>query len=127
MSKLTAKQELFIREYLVDLNATRAAIRAGYSENSAQEIGNENLRKPQIKSAIDEEMAKRTKKVEVTIEDVLKDILETRECTAEMGENHNRLKANELLGKYLSMWTDKIEHSGEIDTTINIVRARKGD
>lgn len=50
--KLTPKQELFCLEYIKDFNATRAAKAAGYSENSASEIGNENLRKPQIKDAI---------------------------------------------------------------------------
>jgi phage terminase small subunit len=50
---LTPKQKLFIREYLKDFNATKAAIRAGYSEDSAPEIGCENLRKPNIKQAID--------------------------------------------------------------------------
>jgi phage terminase small subunit len=53
MKGLTEKQQLFVRNYLVDLNATQAAIRAGYSENCASEIGYENLRKPQIMAAID--------------------------------------------------------------------------
>lgn len=48
MEKLTDKQMKFCEEYLIDLNATQAAIRAGYSENSATEIGYENLRKPHI-------------------------------------------------------------------------------
>jgi phage terminase small subunit len=53
MKGLTAKQQLFVREYLIDLNATQAAIRAGYLEKCASEIGYENLRKPQIMAAID--------------------------------------------------------------------------
>ena len=53
MKGLTGKQQLFVRQYLVDLNATQAAIRAGYSENCASEIGYENLRKPHIAAAID--------------------------------------------------------------------------
>ena len=48
MSKLTAKQESFVREYLIDKNATQAAIRAGYSEKTAQQTGSENLLKPVI-------------------------------------------------------------------------------
>jgi phage terminase small subunit len=48
--KLTAKQEMFCREYLIDLNGTQAAIRAGYSENAANEIAAENLAKPSIKN-----------------------------------------------------------------------------
>lgn len=53
-AKLTAKQELFCQEYLIDLNATQAAIRAGYSENSAKEQGCENLTKPNIQERISE-------------------------------------------------------------------------
>lgn len=51
--KLTTKQQRFVEEYCVDWNCTQAAIRAGYSEDTASEIGYENLRKPQIKAAID--------------------------------------------------------------------------
>jgi phage terminase small subunit len=54
MSKLTAKQAQFVREYLIDLNATQAAIRAGYSKKTAASVGAENLRKPQIASAVAE-------------------------------------------------------------------------
>lgn len=52
--KLTAKQRRFVQEYLIDLNATQAAIRAGYSKKSACAIGLENLGKPMIKQANDE-------------------------------------------------------------------------
>ena len=54
--KTTGKQRRFIEEYCVDYNATRAAVRAGYSENSAAEIGHENLRKPQIRGQIRERL-----------------------------------------------------------------------
>lgn len=54
--KLTAKQQRFCDEYLIDLNATQAAIRAGYSEKTAAVIATENLRKPNIRNYIDERM-----------------------------------------------------------------------
>ena len=54
MNDLTAKQRLFVDEYLVDLNATQAAIRAGYSERTAYSVGHENLKKPDIQQAISE-------------------------------------------------------------------------
>ena len=54
MAKMTAKQQRFCDEYLIDLNATQAAIRAGYSKKTARAIGNENLMKPDIKKYIDE-------------------------------------------------------------------------
>ena len=59
VAKLTAKQQLFCDEYLVDLNATAAAIRAGYSAKTAGVIGNENLKKPYIREYIDKRMAEK--------------------------------------------------------------------
>lgn len=56
--KLTDKEKRFIEEYCVDLNATQAAIRAGYSEKSARQTGSENLSKPYIRKAIDEHLDK---------------------------------------------------------------------
>ena len=70
---LTAKQAAFVQEYLIDLNATQAAIRAGYSERSAYSIGQENLCKPEIQEAIQEEMKKRSKRTEITADRVLKE------------------------------------------------------
>ena len=60
--KLTKKQQLFVDEDLIDLNATQAAIRAGYSVDTAKEIGCENLTKPNIQQAIAEHMAERSKR-----------------------------------------------------------------
>lgn len=65
MAKLTKKQQLFVQEYLIDLNATQAAIRAGYSVESAKEIGCENLTKPNIQQAIAKAMAERSKRTGV--------------------------------------------------------------
>jgi phage terminase small subunit len=73
-TKLTAKQELFVKEYLIDLNATQAAIRAGYSEKTAEVIACENLRKPNIAKAIQAAMDKRASKLEITAEKVLAEI-----------------------------------------------------
>lgn len=63
--KLTKKQQLFVDEYLIDLNATQAAIRAGYSVDTAREIGCENLTKPNIQEAIAKAMAERSKRTGV--------------------------------------------------------------
>lgn len=69
--KLTAKQDAFCQEYLIDLNATQAALRAGYSEPTARSIGSENLSKPDIQSRIAELMSARSKKTEINAEWVL--------------------------------------------------------
>lgn len=65
------KQEAFVREYLIDLNATQAAIRAGYSAKTAGQIGDENLKKPEIKAAIQEAIKKREKRTRITQDYVL--------------------------------------------------------
>lgn len=70
---LTPKQKRFVEEYLVDLNATAAAIRAGYSKKTAEVIGYENLRKPQIEIAINQAMQEREKRTEITQDMVLQE------------------------------------------------------
>lgn len=70
---LTAKQEQFCREYLIDLNATQAALRAGYSEKTSYSIGQENLKKPEIQDFIQKLMDDRSKRTEITADMVLKE------------------------------------------------------
>jgi len=72
--KLTAKQQRFVEEYIVDLNATKAAIRAGYSVKSARQIGAENLSKPYIQAAIQEAMDRRAVRTDITADDVLAEL-----------------------------------------------------
>lgn len=62
MTKLTEKQQRFVDEYLIDLNATQASIRAGYSVKTANEQGSQNLAKLSIQQAIAEQMAERSKR-----------------------------------------------------------------
>ena len=71
MAKLTAKQKLFCDEYLIDLNATQAAIRAGYSTETAGVIGCENLKKPYIRAYIDRAMAERSRRTGINQDRVL--------------------------------------------------------
>jgi phage terminase small subunit len=73
-NELTPKQRAFVREYLIDLNATQAAIRAGYSENTAYSIGQENLKKPEIEKAISQAMELRAKRTDITADRVLKEL-----------------------------------------------------
>lgn len=73
-NELTAKQRAFVREYLIDLNAAQAAIRAGYSEKTAKEIGAENLTKPNIAAAIESAMKIRAARTDITADRVLKEL-----------------------------------------------------
>lgn len=65
MGKLTARQERFCREYIIDLNSAQAAIRAGYSEKTARNIGCENLTKPDIAHRIAQLSEKRSKQTQI--------------------------------------------------------------
>lgn len=118
------KQKLFICEYLKDLNATQAAIRSGYSEDSAAAIGWENLRKPEIKAAIDkalEEVLEESKTVvkarligelkDVAFGDSGIELLRNKDGDVYDVRITDKLKAIDLLGKYLAIWTEKHEHT----------------
>ena len=74
MAKLTEKQKRFVEEYLIDLNATQAAIRAGYSPNTAKDIGCENLAKPNIRACIDKEIAERSKRTGINQDRVIREL-----------------------------------------------------
>lgn len=118
---MTPKQKAFVREYLVDLNATQAAIRAGYSKRTAHVIGHENLKKPEIAAAIEVAMDQRTKRTEITADYVLEGIKDTIERCRGEGEAFNpaqALKGFELLGKHLKMFTDKAEVAPVVGTDL---------
>jgi len=74
MAHLTPRQQRFVDEYLIDLNATQAAIRAGYSVQTATVIGAENLTKPNIKTIIDKALADRARRTGVTADRVINEL-----------------------------------------------------
>lgn len=138
---LTAKQKRFCDEYLVDLNATQAAIRAGYSRKTAYSIGVENLKKPEIKKYIEQRMAEKEKDLiadqdevlkyltsvlrgesrstEIVIEGIGDGMSEARTIKKEPSEK-DKLKAAELLGKRYGLYTDKVDiDATEAVTIIN--------
>lgn len=114
---LTEKQERFCNEYLVDYNATQAAIRSGYSEDTAYSIGWENLRKIEIKNRLDELKAQNVQNID---ENYIVNKINTLLARAESENKLNdALKAVELLGKWKAMFTDKqIQTQGTIDDLI---------
>ena len=112
--KLTDKQLMFCKEYIIDLNAKQACIRSGYSEKTAEQQASRLLRNVKVKSEVNRLKAIREKKVELTAEKVLKDIERVRN-KAEGSEQYNvSLKASELQGKHLAMFTEKHQVDGEI-------------
>ncbi len=129
MAKLTDKQAAFVRQYLVDLNATQAAIRAGYSERTANAQAGRLLANVGIREAIEKAQAKRAQRVEVTQDYVLSNLVEVVERTMQRAPVLDRKgeqvtdeegravwtfdakganRALELLGKHLGIFTDKI-------------------
>ena len=115
--KLTLKQRRFIEEYLIDFNATQAAIRAGYSEKTAYSVGHENLSKPEIKSEIDRLTAQMTEKAIVTKEMVLQGLLDEARMYDEGASHSARVSAWAHLGKHLGIFMDKVELSGKVEVT----------
>ena len=175
MAKLTAKQQRFCDEYLIDLNATQAAIRAGYSEKNADKIGSELLGKTRVAEYIAERKADRMVRTEITQDMVLKELANiafanaadyanviekqamvqvegnmipvldengdpvmyrtvepalTEDLTEEQKralavikkgrdgfevKPYDKVRALELLGKHLGMWTEKVEVTEKAD------------
>ena len=109
MAKLTDKQTAFVREYLVDLNATQAAIRAGYSERTANAQAGRLLANGGIREAIENAQAKRARRVEIKAEDVLRGVIEVTTQARDSGDLKTALKGYELQGKHLGMWTERVK------------------
>jgi len=135
---LTNKQHRFVDEYMIDLNATQAAIRSGYSKKTARQIGEQNLSKIDIQAVLTERMKAREQRTEVTQDYVLNTIVETVERCKQARQVFDKagnpvmvetadgeiapafvfdsgavLKGAELLGKHLKMFTDKTELTGK--------------
>lgn len=112
--KMTQKQARFVSEYLIDLNATAAATRAGYSTKRASEIGYQLLRKTTVSEAIAEAMRVREKKTGITAEYVLGNLKTIVERCMASGafDARGAAKALELLGRHLGMFTDKVKVEG---------------
>lgn len=113
MVGLKPKQAAFVREYLIDLNATQAAIRAGYSAKTAGVQGHDLLKKPEIAAALAAKTEKATQKAEITAEEVLRGLKLEASGGGEDTNISGRVAAWGLLGKYLKLFTDKTELTGE--------------
>lgn len=138
---LTEKQKRFCDEYLIDLNATQAAIRAGYSERSARQIAERNMTKDDIQKYIKERMSEKEKQLIADQDEVLKYLTSVLrgESTAQeiviegtgdgcseaktmekAPSEKERLKAAELLGKRYALFTDKVETDMDMNLNITI-------
>ena len=136
MVKLTIKQQRFCDEYLIDLNATQAAIRAGYSKKTARQTAAENMAKHDIKNYIGERMAEKESSLIAKQDEILQFLTQVLRGDAEgmalvgIGKGAQEVeqvqptvtektKAAELLGKRYAMWTDKQIIDGVQQAVIN--------
>ena len=108
MKELTDKQQRFINEYPKDFNATQAAIRAGYSANSAGVIAHRLLKNPRVAREIEKRRGEIEEKTDVQIGEIVKELRQLA-FGGRKATNTERLRALELLGKYKCMYTDKTE------------------
>lgn len=107
MPELNPKQSQFCEEYLIDLNATQAAIRAGYSPKTAGIKGFQLLKIVKIQERVAELKAKRQNRVEVTQDEVLQGIKDNVEMAKEDKQCGAINKSYELLGKHIDMFVDR--------------------
>ena len=110
---MTPKQERFVQEYLVDLNATQAAKRAGYSADTAHVIGHENLSKPEIADALAKAMAERAQETGITARWVLDQAADVYRAARDADKLSEALKALDLCGKHVDVaaFKERVDHT----------------
>ena len=135
VAAMNAKQKRFCDEYLIDCNATKAAIRAGYSEKTAKQMGAENLSKPDLRAYIDEQLERLHNEKTADAQEVMEYLTavmrgeHTEQVLKLIGEGvqtitnidvsaKERLKAAELIGKRYGLFTDKIGLDGAVPVVI---------
>lgn len=116
---LNAKQERFVAEYLIDLNATQAAIRAGYSEKTAYSTGQRLLKHVEVQAALQEAQAKRSERTEVTQDRVLQELArigfaDIRKAVA-WGRSPVDTEAREADPNGLGIFPVELKPSSEVD------------
>ena len=131
MANLTPKQQRFVEEYLIDLNATQAAIRAGYSEKTAQEQSSRLLSNVMVQEVVQKAKNKLSERTELTVDMVVNGLLKEAQDYAEGSTQSARVSAWAHLGKHLGMFKDKIEHTGKdggpIDLSLKVVFEDDGE
>lgn len=137
---MNKRQQKFADEYLIDCNATQAAIRAGYSEKTAYSIGDENLKKPEIKTYIEEQLERlHNEKIadaaevmmyltavlrgeaqsEIVVVENIGDYMSEARKVQKAPDERERLKAAELIGKRYGIFKDNVNVSGAIPVIIS--------
>lgn len=124
---LNERQKQFCEEYIVDLNATQAAIRAGYSEKTAASTAARLLRNVKVQKYIAQLQAERGQRLQVTQDDVIREIcdiallpLDDDNVLSGIVKVKDKVKALELLGRHFGAFVDKVEQKTEFSDDINV-------
>lgn len=115
MATLSPKHELFCQEYLVDCNATKAAIRAGYFPSNAGDQGSDLMKRDEITQRISELMEERCRRTEITQDEILKGI---RAIAYSAERDSDKLAAYEKLGRHINM----PGFGDELNVNVNLAR-----
>ena len=121
---MSPKQQRFAEEYLVDHNATQAAIRAGYSEKTAYSIGHENLKKPEIAAAIAAGEARLRRKTEVSIRSMTEEMRENREIAIKNDQAGAAQQASMGIAKLHGLLVERSEVKMTADMTVEQAQDR---
>lgn len=116
---MSPKAERFVSEYLIDLNATQAAIRAGYSKRSAASIGEENLRKPDIAAAVKAGRAKVAETNGMTVAGHLAELQRLRDMAADDGKFSAAVAAETARGKVSGFYVEKVEMQADVRGSVS--------
>jgi phage terminase small subunit len=122
MTELTTKQERFVNEFLVDFDASKSAVRAGYSEQSAKSIGSENLSKPYIKEAIKLQLDKLSAETFINREMILTGLLKEAMDRGERSTSAARVSAWDKLAKVSGLYLD-VQVTTTVDDIIRDITA----
>lgn len=131
-TKLTHKQKIFCKEFLLDFNATRAAIAAGYSKKTARQIGSENLTKPYIQAEIDKIRSKFAKKIqenpkiEITPERITEEFSKIAFGTEDNVEGFRNLEIKDKIKalEYLARITGAFNNDESTKAMINVIMGK---
>ncbi len=124
-SKLTAKQEAFVTEFLVDLNASAAVLRAGYNTRNQNRIAAQLLAHPLIKREIDARTEKRRENMELKADYLINKLINIIEN--EETKTPDMIRAIELAGKSIALWKERHEVSGPDGAAIEMEQKIKRD
>jgi len=127
IDSLSDRQRVFCEEYLKDLNATQAAIRAGYTAKNAKQVAFQLMENQAIRIAIDGLRAERSKGTDVTKDFVLRGIQKAIRLAEEAGNLNALLRGHELLARHLGMFIERTEISGPDGDAIRMEQKVKED